>query len=273
MTFTSFFGNRTSAQHKEATLEQPRFEQGANCLFAGHSYFVPPAKRGFDVVALLNPDRFPNHSFVQVLRSGIAGSPKKLWEDTTARQEIDTALSSGDVELFGMTYFSPDNSMQQHYQNFIDLALSYNSNTSIVIATPWMLAGGLQPYFVFWAFTALLAELAFGIVQKLRQANLNTRIYSFSHGVVGSIMYKEFKDGSLENITKKFAAVYDDAALFNEFGTHGGLMMEHVAGLLMLYELYTEDWESLQVQWSWNREDVEDIMAQAIEFNRPFELN
>ena len=78
---------------------------------------------------------YPNHNSTLFRRGGDAGTPAQLWNDKMTRDEIeDTYLRSGEIELLGMTIGEETRDENfDAYQNWIDLATSYNPNISIFL--------------------------------------------------------------------------------------------------------------------------------------------
>jgi hypothetical protein len=72
------------------------FQDGANCLFIGHSFFIPVAK-SFDKIAARS--ELTSHQARFVFSPGLGGSPRGLWENERRRQQVEKVLASGTVEL------------------------------------------------------------------------------------------------------------------------------------------------------------------------------
>lgn len=78
----------------------PTFENGANCLFIGHSFFIPVA-RSFDKAARENG--FASHQVKLVFAPGKRGSPADLWNNLRQKKQIEDVLATGKIDLMGMT--------------------------------------------------------------------------------------------------------------------------------------------------------------------------
>ncbi len=102
-------------------------------LYIGHSFFRPSAERMSFHAAELG---ITGYSQDVVFRGGPNGAPQSLWEDLTAKAEIQDVLNDGDVCVFVMTYH-PDQPTLDGYNNWIGYALGQNPDTDIVIALPW----------------------------------------------------------------------------------------------------------------------------------------
>merc|ERR1712157_273772 len=116
------------------------FENGVNGLYAGHSFFQPIASNFNAMVMAENSatggGAFPNHQFDSVMAGGYSGTPSNLWNNQNSRTNIENKLSTGNVDLFGLNTENPDTALEA-WSNWIDLALSYNDQTSFMIGQPW----------------------------------------------------------------------------------------------------------------------------------------
>ena len=76
--------------------------KGYSCLFMGHSFFTPTAKRFAS-----NPARagIEGHRQLLVHKGSFGGSPGKLWESTKEEHEARKAIRAGTVDLIGLTYY------------------------------------------------------------------------------------------------------------------------------------------------------------------------
>lgn len=106
---------------------------GYNSLFIGHSFFRPFADHMDDHAADAGIE---GHSQVVVFNGGGNGAPMALWNNASKRAEIQAALDTGEIELFGMTYH-PDYPTTEGYKLWIDYALERNPETRFFIALPW----------------------------------------------------------------------------------------------------------------------------------------
>jgi hypothetical protein len=230
------------------------YEDGATCLFAGHSFFVPIAVKFND---LATDNGYSNHEFNSVFSSGASGAPLALWEDQTDKAVIIDVLDDGDVELFALTAaIGPDgNSVGSDFDDYarwFDLALSYNPDTDFLIGMPWVIGGptALFPSAADFAAaneTAAVAQRA--TVEALRAAYPDASIHYIEYGPIASIMYDLFEKDELPDIlglTPDPPAVPASDALFADgvIG-HGGPMMTELAALTWMEILYGASVESL----------------------------
>jgi len=117
-----------------ALADNGAFESGRNIVLSGFSFFHPIAAQ-FNSYA---NQYVPGHSGYVVTAAGDNGTPLMLWENAIKRQAIQNYLDNGNIDLLGMPYFNQELSGVEHWVQWIDYALSQNSNTSFFIGLPWM---------------------------------------------------------------------------------------------------------------------------------------
>ena len=243
---------------------QPGFTDGANVLFAGHSFFGPVA-RSFDRVAVDN--NFPAHTFQYVQRGGANGSPASLWDDTDgSRTEIETALSTGQVELFGLTAYSANDSTLNDYMQWFDLAKSYNDDTSFFIGIPWVIGGPGMDGQTFEQLIEQAGDEMFNTVIALRQAYPDNPIYFLNYGRTSSNMRLRFDTGQLPDIQHMVGS--DESALFSDQFGHAGPMMLELSSLSWMETLYGAD--VAQLSFTDYQSDVVSIVREVTSFNAPY---
>ncbi len=237
------------------------FEEGANGLFVGHSFFVPVAAL-FNQIAV--DSGFVDHEFATVFGPGPAGSPGELWDNPTTQGQIDAMLATGSVEIFGMTSFSPMNSAYEDFAQWIDLALSYNSDTVIFIGQPWAPAGPNLPTATFDQTTEEMGEATFAIVSELRTAYPSAKIEFLNYGKTGPLMKAEFEAGTLPDI-EVLVGLGDNALFADGAIGHAGLMMTELCALSWLNHLYGAELSELTYT-DWDS-DVQSIVDEVMNFN------
>ncbi len=284
-----------------ASSADGQFEDGANSLFIGHSFFVPIAK-SFDLLA--SDGRYSEHESQMVFAGGAKGSPGSLWNDQRRKDQIEKMLASGDIELFGMTTSSDrgGNGLTA-YQRWIDLALSYNPDTVFLIGSPWVPRGPQMDAERFDQQVEMAGDRAFDIVADLRRNNPDTEIIFINYGKVSSVMRTMFEADELDDITKLTASegrntdqgerrsirnrlrdrrqqsergstpspnaereAAKDALFADANIGHAGPMMTQLSALVWLHFLYGAE-ESALPSGDWNTDDVERITSEAIDFN------
>lgn len=249
------------------------FEQGANGLFAGQSFFVPVA-RAFGIAA--EGGDFPNHAINAVFAPGVQGSPQALWEDEARRAEIEAVLATGDIDLFGITIgpLNEDNPAE-FYGRWIDLAVQHNPDITIFIGFPYLQGGATQPTADYEASIVQGGEAFFGLVESLREFYAGTDIVYFNYGLVLSEMKASFEAGELPDIdalAPPRGGQPDDQTsyLFNDSSPgHAGPMAEHVCGLVWLHLLYGAEIGPF-IDPAYDAEDVERIVTEVVRQNAPY---
>ena len=243
---------------------QASFSKGANCLFIGHSFFVPVAKQ-FDNLATSND--FESHSMQAVFAPGAKGTPGALWKNQRQKKQIENKLASGQVELFGMTVGKASSSFED-YKRWIDLALKYNPNTRILIGQCWVPGGPRMETKRYDQLIETASERQFEVVAKLRNAYPNNKIYFVNYGKTASIMKSKFEAGELDDIEKMSGrgkkTLFRDAAM-----GHGGTMMLELSALCWLNVLYGADIQQTKLS-DYDKADVDDIMTQVLNHNKKF---
>ena len=289
---------------------QAGFSEGAKSLFIGHSFFVPIAK-SFDRLA--NQEGYSANSCQTVFASGPMGLPGALWDNEQKKERVESILSTGDIELFGMTTAIKGDVLQT-YQRWIDLALSYNSQTQFFIGHSWIPGGTKMDPEKFSQKIEETGDDLFQTVLELRELYPQTTIYYVNYGITASIMRSMFDAGQLDDISKMAASEgrkersmgsQERGGLLSRFmnrrngsesgdsipGSSGGNregvknalfvdpMMGH-AGPMMTQMMasvwlhYLYDFDIENLDTKdWNREDVSQILQETLELNDKYQLN
>jgi hypothetical protein len=242
----------------------PHPEDGARCLFIGHSFFVPVAK-SFDRIAAQSG--FSSHHAGFVFSSGARGTPGMLWENQTQRQKIEEMLASGDVDIFGMTVSSNTENAYAVYAQWIDLALSYNPNTTFFIGQPWLPRGPQADSQQYDTLTETGAQRTMEVVAQLRDGYPNHRIHFINYGKVVSKMKLEFDAGHLPDIEELVGRgptyLFSDGAI-----GHGGPLVHELSALTWINTLYGADVHTLA--HSDFSEEATNILLEVIQYNSAF---
>jgi hypothetical protein len=251
------------------TIPAP-FPNGANALFAGHSFFVPVAL-AFDTVASEND--YSNHTLQSVFRGGASGSPRRLWEDETAREKVVEALEAQPVELFGLTWFGEEFSSFDDYKRWFDLALNYNPEMHFFIGQPWMGGGPSLETTQFAEITIEQGENTFLTVERLREAYPDNRITFINYGLVGPIMKEMFEAGTLPDIealaVEPGGGISADKCLFADSALgHAGPMMTELCALTWAISFYGAELDS--DTRNKYQSDVEGILDATMVFNEAY---
>ena len=217
----------------------PEFQStGFNALFIGHSFFRPFAEGMPD-----HADRsgIDNHQQEVVFAGGPNGAPEALWNNSSKREEIQSILNAGDVELFVMTYH-PDYPTLTGYRNWIDYALEQNADTRIAVAMPW----GTYPedfdtstYESLWeAYYA--GEYADGI-DALRRMYPQTELFSIPYGQSAIELRKLLDAGELPEVENMTSA--DRSGIYTDQLGHAGDILIELGRLVWLRAIYGIDLE------------------------------
>jgi len=269
------------------------FTQGANGLYIGHSFFVPIARK-FDTFAKKIPQLFPQHGFTEEFSGGESGTPGNLWNDVAHRTAINASLSTGTIDVFGMTGYTPDGTeeteIHSEYLNFletgiypsavpyipeytqwIDLALSYNPDTAIYVGIPWVSYNDLYTAENFTNYNEFTCGFFYNeFVLTLRDLYPNTQILYSCYGPVASMMRQMFEDDNLPDITDLVGS--GRTALFTDDGRgHAGEMMKEMMSIIWLKILYDPAsnlfQRYIQEVTTWNKGNVRDILSDVFASN------
>jgi hypothetical protein len=236
---------------------------GANCLFIGHSFFIPVAK-SFDEVAARND--FPAHQADFVFASGKGGSPSSLWDNRRRRSQIEEKLATGDIDLLGMTTFAPRQATTEHFQRWIDLALKHNPETRFFIGQPWAPGGPKLETSRFHQSTVGNGDAVFQVVTRLRHDNPDTPIYYINYGLAAPLMKADFEAGELDDLDNLTGRRGDRALFRDQLMGHAGPMLQEVSALTWLDLLYGAKVEDL-VYSPYDQSDVLSIVSEVTEHN------
>lgn len=229
----------TSLRDPSQAPNRKKYPQGVRSLFIGHSFFVPVAKQ-FDTFAQMKNGAYPNHDMQHFFKGGNQGSPIYLWDNH--KDEIEAMLSSGDIDLFGMTVAAGDSELPpaellNGYSQWVDLALTYNPNTSFFIGLPWpdfpSSYGSAEDYAV--ANQGNAAIILSGVT-VLREKYRNTDIHFLSYGAVPAKAMTLLEQGKLVGVTDMIGTA--DTSIFTDEKGHAGSMVKDLAALSWLHFFY-----------------------------------
>lgn len=251
-------GIDASAQEPQ---DQPRSE-GMRCFFAGHSFFCPVAL-SFDRIARKNG--FEEHDVRIVFRGGQSGTAGALWSSPKARQQIETVLATGTVELFGLTPGLSDNA--ETFQRWFDLALEHNPKTRFFIGTPWAMGGANMDATMFDKIITGYANRCDEVVTELRAMYPDNQIDFLAYGKMATAMKKRFEAETLPDITT-MVGKGDEAFFTDRAPGHAGPMLLDLCALTWLNVLYGANLDSLD--YPTHEADVSAMFEEVMTFNAPF---
>ncbi|MCR9200095.1 MAG: hypothetical protein NXI04_15780 [Planctomycetaceae bacterium] len=216
--------------------EQPdNFQNGASCLFLGHSFFIPVAKR-FDEIAAATG--LSQHKASFVMNGGDGGAPGRIWSSKAHRTAATQILETGNVHLLGMTYYDETNCRVEDYERWIDLAIKHNPKVRIFIGLCWPDAPQASMD-EFDNMIKLSGDRLFRTVQTLRKRHPATPIQFVHYGHVA----RELKASHAAGHSSEIAALIsrEPGGLFRDTKGHAGELLLDVAALTWLEHLYGVD--------------------------------
>jgi len=227
--------NQKGKQHAELSKE------GANCLFIGHSFFIPVAK-SFDQHAKLNG--FSKHKQLTVFSGGQTGAPGNLWKSKKHSEKIKTILETGKIQLFGMTVHK-NNSSVDDYKRWIDFALEHNPKTKFMIGLCWARGGPESTAKEFAEANLKASKILFERVVQLREAFPRNSIATINYGTAACELKVQFEAGKLNGDISKM--VDKNSGLFTDTFGHAGSMIKDLSALIWLKKLYGANFEKFKL--------------------------
>jgi len=210
---------------------------GKNCLFIGHSFFIP-VSRSFN--ALVNNVGIEGHSQTEVFRGGKNGAPGSLWGHEPSRKKIQSSLDKGKIDLFGMTLYSTNSSIED-YKKWIDYALKNNPKVEIYIGIPWgrISEGGVKRSIAAYSegSRAFQARTHKELILRLRAMYPENKVTCSYYGMASVELWNMYEEGKLPGVKRvaKSNSVYRDGM------GHAGDVLMTVAGLVWLNTIYGID--------------------------------
>lgn len=262
------------------------FPTGAKSFFMGHSFFIPIAEQ-FNFFASSQSGAFPDHEVQVFKRGGEYGSPLNLWLNN--KQNIEPILATGQVELFGMVISPPDaedpqiddvltNDNLNAYRDWIDLALGYNSNTSIFIGQPWSdFPASFDNATSYMDWLQEGDDAVFGFINTLRAEYPDTDIHFLNYGIVAGEMRNLFEQDELVGIIEMIKDQANrDSCLFVDEKGHAGNMLKELAALTWLIWFYGAPvnliLNAVDQILGWDKQNTVDIFSSVGENNEDFRL-
>ena len=219
---------------------QQKQDKGVNCLFIGHSFFIPVA-RVFEGKAKLAG--ITKHKQQTVFAGGAKGSPGNLWRGPKQKQ-IQDMLRKGDVDLLGMTYH-PEGSGVDDYKRWIDFALKHNPKTNFVIGLTWGIGGPSRNLLDFRMQNRMGHELLFAqLISVLRKAYPKNTITCMNYGPAADVLKELFENKKLPDAK---AMVDREDGVFSDIFGHAGKITLDLSALVWLSVIYNVD--LTQAKW------------------------
>ncbi|MEM9280812.1 MAG: hypothetical protein AAGA96_03215 [Verrucomicrobiota bacterium] len=207
-----------------------RLGTAKECLFIGHSFFVPVAQR---FASLPAQSGIGDHRQRTVYARGAAGSPEALWKGPKAGS-IKRALQGGSIDLLGMTFHRPEDSSFEDYQRWVEFALKHNPDTDFFIGLPWSRNGGNATAAQMQAMNQEGDRILTRIVSRLRGVYPNQRFYYLNYGKAAAELNRLFELGELMGAKRLVGAggVYADRT------GHANNLLKDLSALLWLKSIY-----------------------------------
>ncbi|MBA63445.1 MAG: hypothetical protein CMJ76_13890 [Planctomycetaceae bacterium] len=191
--------------------------QGYKSLFIGHSFFVPMA-RGMTVHA--HRAGFKEHQQLVFFEGGDRGTPGYFWENSRHSGNIQKALRSGEIELFGMTWTGVGRGKGtfEHFKLWVDYAITYNPKTTFCLAMPW---GRFPARYKIDHFTQEMEKATndfYRIIDRLRDTYPENEFFCINYGR-GALELKKLHhakkltavDGQTKSRDKGTSGIFTDA--------------------------------------------------------------
>ena len=239
------------------------FENGARCLFLGHSFFIPVAKT-FDELALANG--FQNHHAEFVMSGGGGGAPGRIWNSPKHRAAATKILEAGNIDLIGMTYYDESHCSVEDYSRWIDLAVKHSPNVRVFVGLCWPDAPAESPR-EFSEILGTVNERLFKTVTTLRDRYPETKIQFVNYGKVASELKNRHSEGELPQIRSLIGR--DANSLFRDQKGHAGPLLRELAALTWLQHLYSADMDEME-STALKSKDATSVLSTVSQFNTQF---
>jgi len=232
--------------------------KGYNCLFIGHSFFVPVAGKLPPLAAAAG---LVNHKQTGVFSGGATGTPLALWNNAQKSSEIKKELDTGDVELFGMTY-EGSAPTTEGYERWIEYALAKNKDTIFMIGIPWKdFPADMDTTNYTAVYRTGLSEGVAALFTGLRAKFPGTTFIENIYGTAAVELRLLFDQGELPDVKQLTG---DKAtSLFKDSKGHAGVMLLDLASLFFLKRIYGVDPSNVSSDFSAYSTDLKAV-AQSV---------
>ncbi|MEO0454329.1 MAG: hypothetical protein AAFY98_09350 [Verrucomicrobiota bacterium] len=219
-------------------------EKGYNCLFLGHSYFVPIVMKIQQHAVALGLE---NHEQYIVASGGPKGSPGKLWANEQVSKPAKDLLKSGSVELVAMTAHYVGSEVED-YSRWVDLALEHNPKTVFVLQSPWAQKQE-KDFTEYTQEIQSIMQTSGGLVEALRAKYPGVVFMRVAQAQWMSDLWRLYEDKQLPELTSLIAPSKGEAqaSLFRDQHGHGGDLAVNEGVFLWLRVLYGIDLKSYDI--------------------------
>ena len=215
---------------------------GYNTLYIGHSFGTAFAERLEDFA---NNSEIVGHSQSIVFRGGNTnGNPEGLWNDETARSEIQEILDQGEIDLLIMICCPNDPRNPASYwgiPKWIDYALTQNPETKFGLALPWLDSpkqySDAESFANTW--NMLHERLWLTVIANMRERYPGTEFLDIPHGAAAVELRNQFEAGTLSDVSALVGN--EGAALFRDDQGHPDNILQDLGTLIWLGLIYDVD--------------------------------
>lgn len=231
-----------SQAQQKTDLGTPKSGSGYNTLYIGHSFGQPFAERLEDFA---NHSDIGGHSQSIVFRGGNTnGNPEGLWNDETARTEIQAILDQGETDLLIMICCPDDpRNPASHWgiPKWIDYALAQNPETKFGLALPWL--GQPEQYSDAKTFAStwnmLHERLWLTIITNLESRYPSTEFIDIPHGAAAVELRNRFEAGTLSDVSALVGG--KGSSIFRDDQGHADNILQDLGTLIWLGLIYGVD--------------------------------
>ena len=228
---------------------------GYNMMMMGHSFFKPMAEQmPFHAVR----SGVAGHTQTVEFSGGATGAPLALWNDAGHRANVQAALDTGTVELFGMTY-EPTSPTTEGYELWFDYALSKNPDTKFFIGLPWAdfpsNYADAAAYANFWQTAHDGSWHLF--IDQLRALYPGVEIFCIPYGQAALELRTLLEAGSLPDLTMLTGVAGDGLFRDNKGHGHEDEILYDTAELVWLNAIYGVELD----EYAYDPDYITDIKA------------
>ena len=228
---------------------------GDNMMLMGHSFFKPMAEQmPFHAVR----SGVAGHTQTVEFSGGATGAPLALWNDAGHRANVQAALDTGTVELFGMTY-EPTSPTTEGYELWFDYALSKNPDTKFFIGLPWAdfpsNYADAAAYANFWQTAHDGSWHLF--IDQLRALYPGVEIFCIPYGQAALELRTLLEAGSLPDLTMLTGVAGDGLFRDNKGHGHEDEILYDTAELVWLNAIYGVELD----EYAYDPDYITDIKA------------
>jgi hypothetical protein len=218
-------------------LEIPKTKKsGYNCLFVGHSYFIPVAKL-FEKL----PEKYGvvNHRQQTVFRGGSSGSASAMWKNKSSRKAVQKVLDGGNINLLGLVYHSKAGSSEfDDFKRWVDYALKCNPKTSFFFGHRWESGGPTRKLEEYDRLSRENSEKFYTICERLRKIYPKNTFYFVNYGLASVKLKGLFEAGHLSEVSSMVAK---ETGVYADKGGHASTLLKELSTLMWLKVLYNVD--------------------------------